>query len=92
MTHKDNEDVTKNDTLLSVPRILLPECITNQDIWIDRWVTNSSLNYKLKHIVKALAQKQDVTYYTDGSLKQEQPLEINGILATQERSWEQLSF
>jgi len=37
------------------------------------------LNSKLKDIAKKLAHEQNLIYYTDGSLKQEQPLELNGF-------------
>ncbi len=62
----------------SVPLIRLPECYSDQDVWIDRWVSNSNLNLRLKNIGKELACEQDLTFYTDGSLRQEQPLDING--------------
>ena len=50
-------------------RLSLPRSITSQDIWIDCWVSNPSLNQKLKHIAKALSHEQEVTFYMDGSLK-----------------------
>ena len=62
----------------SVPLIQLPECYSDQDVWIDRWVSNSNLNLRLKNIGKELACEQNLTFYTDGSLRQEQPLDING--------------
>ena len=42
-------------------------------------MTSSALNHKVKIIANELSNKQELIYYTDGSLKQEQPFELNGF-------------
>ena len=62
------------DEVKMEPRVTLSEYVSNNDIWINRWVSNPILNLKLKAIAKALSHRQEVIYYTDGSLKTEQPI------------------
>ena len=42
-------------------------------------MTNPELNCKLKNIVKALVHQLDLIYYTNRSLKQKPPYEVNGF-------------
>ena len=51
----NNDNVQEQGASVLLPSINLSACLTNQDRWIDRWVSNSALNNKLKDIAKAVA-------------------------------------
>ena len=68
--YKNKEFIDKDEVEMAL-RITLPKYVSNNDIWINRWVSNPILNQKLKATAKALLYRQEVTYYTDGSLTKE---------------------